>query len=192
MDIVEVCRKCLQDQLATVTIPAGKKLEIGGEDGCLEVVVYGLDEEQCLVPTGSATFVRSSRDEPNVSPEKLAIWAAAFVRAQLDEPVLSQASPGLLYRDELADEEAMLAAMRDPDYALFAEQILEAEGSEEDRFVLAIQSGNWLWVEELLRNHPELRELRPDGESLFDIAAGCLEPGGARVVDLLRKHGVPR
>lgn len=192
MDIVEVCRKCLQDQLATVTIPAGKKLEIGGEDGCLEVVVYGLDEEQCLVPTGSATFVRSSRDEPNVSPEKLAIWAAAFVRAQLDEPVLSQASPGLLYRDELADEEAMLAAMRDPDYALFAEQILEAEGSEEDRFVLAIQSGNWLWVEELLRNHPELRELRPDGESLFDIAAECLEPGGARVSDLLRTHGVPQ
>jgi hypothetical protein len=86
----------------------------------------------------------------------------------------------------------MLAAMRDPDYALFAEQILEAEGSEEDRFLLAIQSGNWLWVEELLRNHPELGTLRPDGESLFAIAAGCLEPGGPRVIGLLRNHGVPQ
>ncbi|MDP3275220.1 MAG: hypothetical protein Q8Q09_08505 [Deltaproteobacteria bacterium] len=191
MDIVEVCRTYLQDQLALVPMPVGKKLEIGGEDGCLELIVYGLDEEQNLVPTSSATFVRASRDEPNVSSEKLTIWAAAFVRAQLDEPALSQASPGLLYRDELVDEEAMLAAMRDPDYALFAEQILEAEGSKEDQFVLAIQSGNWLWVEELLRNHPELTTLRPDGESLFDRAAECLEPGGARVIDLLRDHGVP-
>jgi hypothetical protein len=97
MDIVEECKKHLQDRLASVAMPAGKKLEVGGEDGCLEVLVYGLDEEQNLVPTSSATFVRSSRDEPSVSSEKLAIWAAAFVRAQLDEPVLSQASPGLLY-----------------------------------------------------------------------------------------------
>jgi len=188
MSIIADCARSLSAAIDAAAVPDDRRFEVQHEPGCLRFVIHERDESGALAPTRFAEFVRDESAFPAVSPNRLALWASAFVQAQLDDPpALSQASLGLLHRGELADLAAMLAAMRDVDYGLFADQILEASGDDQEQIVEAVRAGNWLWVEDLLRENPALARLEVDGEPLSTIAEECLEPGGERVREMLAR-----
>ncbi|MDP2345976.1 MAG: hypothetical protein Q8O67_33860 [Deltaproteobacteria bacterium] len=197
-EILEACAKHINNQLKHVSIPAKTRFDVQMKEDELEVLVISVDEHCEIADVRSASFgVLEHIDMPTLGqpvPEaRLELWSRAFLRAQLDdEPALTQAGPALLFRAELTTEADMLGAMRDPDYALWAEQILEESGpdlSPRERCERAVRSGNALWVDDLVTAHPEL--LKPgDEEPLLHLAAQeCISPEYERVFETLLQHG---
>jgi|GEM_PF-3207368 len=192
MTILARCKRQLDAALATLTLPPRTKLEVSFADGRLELSRLELDGDGEAQDVRQGSFSRGVETELPVREERVALWAKALLTMSLDDgPMLSQGAPGLLFRPELDTEAAMLAAMRDPDYALFAEQTLEASGPDEGQIVAAVQSGNWLWVGDLLAKNAALADVESDGSPLIELAEESSEPGAARCLELLRAAAPP-
>jgi hypothetical protein len=192
MSLLDLCARQLLLALEETPAPPGVRWRVEHAPGQLRFEIVRVDDRGEPLDVATAEFAGLPEREPAVAPsgERLALWARVFLRAQLEEPpARTAANPALVLRAELADDDAMLEAMRDPDYGLFAQQISEAEGDEEACCVEAVRSGNWLWLGDLLARNPSLATRRPDGESLLTVAAECPEPGAARVIELLLMHG---
>ena len=191
MNLLQRCETQLRQQLVRLSLPRNRQLRVAFEDAELRFQRIDLDATGAPEDIKGASFGWPPElANPEVSDERIALWAEAFLEAQLDEtPALGQAAPSLLFRTELDSLHAMLDAMRDLDYALYAQQILEAEGPVEEQILLAVESGNWLWVEALLRAAPTLATTQPeDYESLRELAEQCPEEAGrTRVLEILNR-----
>ncbi len=195
--ILETCAQHLASELAHRSLPENFRIDIEMTEDRLEVFLERKNSDGEVPTVWSASFgvlADSEMSQLSDMPEaRLELWSRAFVTAQLDEePALTAAGPALLFRDELETEDDMLRAMRDMEYASWAQQILESAPQTPPREACeqAIESGNALWVNDLLTVAPELLQSSPEEESLLHLAAQqCFLEEHKLVLTTLLEHG---